>query len=181
MNKEYKKYRNEVLKCIETKEIRDRMEYLLNWYSRKATQCKRRYYIFAAIGIIGPALVTVISNCTYLSDFCLVPVISTCSSIGTAILALTRWQEGWIRYRRTVEHIKTFDAARTSGIRSGTQRGERYHGIVCTPYKKQVDILLMFPVGCFCLNIYTVDAVKHIEIVYIYRTCISFHSREYIG
>ena len=26
--------------------------------------------------------------------------------------------------------------------------------------KKQVDILLMFPVGCFCLNIYTVDAVK---------------------
>ena len=108
MNKEYKKYRNEVLKCIETKEIRDRMEYLLNWYSRKATQCKRRYYIFAAIGIIGPALVTVISNCTYLSDFCLVPVISTCSSIGTAILALTRWQEGWIRYRRTVEHIKSY-------------------------------------------------------------------------
>ena len=94
MNKEYKKYRNEVLKCIETKEIRDRMEYLLNWYSRKATQCKRRYYIFAAIGIIGPALVTVISNCTYLSDFCLVPVISTCSSIG--------------RYRRTVEHIKSY-------------------------------------------------------------------------
>ena len=42
-------------------------------------------------------------------------------------------------------------------------------------YKEQVDIFLMFPVRCFCLDIYTIDTVKHIEVVYIYRTSISFH------
>ena len=107
MNKEYKKYRDEVLKSIDNKDIKNRIEYLLNWYSRKATRCKYKYYIFAAVGIIGPALVTLISNCTYLKNTCAVPVISTFSSICAGILVLTRWQESWIRYRRTVELIKS--------------------------------------------------------------------------
>lgn len=107
MSKAYKKYSAEVLRSIENKEIRDRIEYLLDWYSKKATRCKIKYYIFASIGIIGPALVTLISNCNIFQESCLVPIISTVTSICAGILVLTRWQEGWIRYRSTVENIKS--------------------------------------------------------------------------
>lgn len=63
--------------------------------------------MFASLGIIGPALVTLISSCSTLIDSCFVPIISITSSIGTAILVLTRWQDGWLRYRKTVERIKS--------------------------------------------------------------------------
>ncbi len=107
MNKEYKKYSIEILKSIENKEIRDRIEYLLYWYNKRATRCKIKYYIFSSIGIIGPAFITLISGCKILNESILVPIISTLSSICAGILILTRWQEGWIRYRKTVEHVKS--------------------------------------------------------------------------
>ena len=40
MNREYKKYFTEVLRSIENKEIRDRIEYLLYWYNKRATRKK---------------------------------------------------------------------------------------------------------------------------------------------
>ena len=107
MNREYKKYFTEVLRSIENKEIRDRIEYLLCWYNKRATRSKIKYYIFASVGIIGPALITLISSCKFFEESCLIPIISTISSICAGILVLTRWQEGWVRYRNTVEHIKS--------------------------------------------------------------------------
>ena len=107
MNREYKKYFTEVLRSIENKEIRDRIEYLLCWYNKRATRSKIKYYICASVGIIGPALITLISSCRILEESCLIPIISTVSTIFAGILVMTRWQEGWVRYRNTVEHIKS--------------------------------------------------------------------------
>lgn len=107
MNREYKKYFTEVLRSIENKEIRDRIEYLLCWYNKRATRSKIKYYICASVGIIGPALITLISSCKILEKSCLIPIISTVSTICAGILVMTRWQEGWVRYRNTVEHIKS--------------------------------------------------------------------------
>lgn len=107
MNREYKKYFTEVLRSIENKEIRDRIEYLLCWYNKRATRSKIKYYICASVGIIGPALITLTSSCRILEESCLIPIISTVSTIFAGILVMTRWQEGWVRYRNTVEHIKS--------------------------------------------------------------------------
>lgn len=107
MNKAYKKYSKRTLRSIENEEIRSRIEYLLDWYNKKATRCKIKYYIFASIGIVGPALITLISSYKCFQESCIVPVISTISAICAGILVLTRWQEGWIRYRSTVELIKS--------------------------------------------------------------------------
>ena len=49
-----------------------------------------------------------------------------------------------------------------------------------TSYKKQIDILFVFPVWSFCLNVNTVDAVEHVEVVHINRTGIGLHGGEYI-
>lgn len=106
MNKDFEKYRDDVLNSIDNDIIQNRIEYLLNWYSKRAKQCKRRYYIFASVGIIAPALITLISSCKSYDGSCLIPIISTISTICAAFLVLTRWQEGWIRYRETLEHIQ---------------------------------------------------------------------------
>lgn len=107
MNDNFEKYRDEILKSIENKDIKNRIEYLLNWYSKRAKQCKRRYYVFASVGIIGPTLVTLISSYKCVDLSCLIPIISAISSICAGILVLTRWQEGWIRYRETLECIQS--------------------------------------------------------------------------
>lgn len=103
-------------KEIENKIIKERIGYLLKWYSKKSTRCKLLYYFCASISIIIPALITLITSCTtmestefiYFLDYkCVISLLSTIATIVAGILALTRWQEGWIRYRTTIEIIKS--------------------------------------------------------------------------
>lgn len=108
MCKDEREYCDEVLKYISNGEIRNRIKYLLNWYTKKANRCKYKYYIFSFIGIIGPALITLISSYESTNYKWMIPVISTISSICAGILVLTQYREGWLRYRKSVEQIKSY-------------------------------------------------------------------------
>lgn len=87
--------------------IKDRVVYLLKWYSKKATWDKRLYFFCACVSVIAPASITLINSCFKQYSNCLIPFISTFATIVAGILALTRWQEGWLRYRKTAEQIKS--------------------------------------------------------------------------
>ena len=105
--KKEKEYIESIKKKIANEIIRDRIVYLLEWYSKKATWDKRLYLFCASISVIAPATITLINSCFKQYANCLIPIISTFASIVAGILALTRWQEGWIRYRSTTEKIKS--------------------------------------------------------------------------
>ena len=58
------------------------------------------------------------------------------------------------------------------------ERRYRHHGVVGSSYEEEVKILLVGPVGSFCLDVHSVYAVEHIEVVDIYRSGESFHCGE---
>ena len=78
------------------------------------------------------------------------------------------------------KHVETFDTTRSCGIGSITQRGQRNHCAVGGLYKEQVNVLLMLTIRSFRLDIHLIYTVEHIEVVYIYGTCIGFHRGEHI-
>lgn len=112
MRKQEKEYIENINGSIEEEVLRKRIEYLLTWYSHKATRNKYLYFTFVAISIIAPALITLINSCVKdsflgMDKTCLISFISTIATIFAGILAITRWQEGWLRYRKTAELIKS--------------------------------------------------------------------------
>ena len=82
---------------------------------------------------------------------------------------------------RCVEHIESFDASGACGVGGIAERCQRYHCIVFSPDEEKVQIFFEFPVRGFCLNVYPIDTVEHVEVVDVYRTGIRFHCGEYIG
>lgn len=107
-----KKYIEKIEQSIDNKIVQERIKYLLIWYSHKATINKYLYFAFVAISIIAPALITLINSCVKdsflgMNKTCLISLISTIATIFAGILAITRWQEGWLRYRKTAELIKS--------------------------------------------------------------------------
>lgn len=115
---EERKYIEALDSAIVNKNIKLRVIYLLNWYSRRATNCKRCYYTCVFISIIAPAFIALINGCfTELSEGTLIifglnkieiiSIISTIATISAGILAVTRWQDGWFRYRYANELIKS--------------------------------------------------------------------------
>ena len=79
-----------------------------------------------------------------------------------------------------VKHVEAFNATWTCGVSSCTERGKRNHCVIVSAYKEEVDVVFVLAVVGFCLNVYAVDAVEHIEVVYIHRSGIGFHGREHI-
>ena len=78
------------------------------------------------------------------------------------------------------KHIETLNTSRSCCIRGITQRSQRYHSSVRSFHKEQVDIVFMFPIRSFRLNIYLIYTVEHIKVIHIHRTCIRFHRRKHI-
>ena len=78
------------------------------------------------------------------------------------------------------KHIEAFDAARSGGVGSVSQSGQRNHRPVLRLHEEEVDVVLVLPIRGFRLDIHFVDAVEHVEIVHIHRTRISLHGREHI-
>ena len=76
------------------------------------------------------------------------------------------------------EHIETLDCSRARCILRCTQSCQRNHLTAACPNKEKSQTLFIRTIRCLCLNVNTVNTIKHIEIVHIHRSQISFHSRE---
>lgn len=109
-NRRYFKF---VEEKIENEIIRERILYLLKWYSRRATLWKIFYFISVIIGIVAPTIMTFINGIDLPDETILelidkrtfLSLLSTISIIVAGILAITRWHDGWLRYRRAAEML----------------------------------------------------------------------------
>lgn len=83
---------------------------LLNYYMKSATLCRKYYYLSAALTIVLPTLVTVVSS---MSSVWTMPFINIFTSVVAGLSAvisgfnsLFKWQENWLRYRMGVDLLK---------------------------------------------------------------------------
>ena len=106
MARDEKNYIKKIGDMFENDMIKVRVIYLLNWYSKKASKYRIKYFICAFLSVVIPACITLISNILK-NTYYVIPVLSTIGTITAGILAISRWQEGWLRYRKTVESIKS--------------------------------------------------------------------------
>lgn len=98
-NRRYFKF---VEEKIENEIVRERILYLLKWYSRRATLWKIFYFISVIIGIVAPTIKTFINGIDLPDDTILriidkrtfLSLLSTISIIVAGILAITRWHDG---------------------------------------------------------------------------------------
>ena len=92
--------------------VNERLDYLFNWYSRKASRNKFWYNLTRFITYLIPCLITLIS--VYTGAFAckgemIIPIIASLSALLVIIQHIVdhyRFYESWIRYRTTVEKLK---------------------------------------------------------------------------
>ena len=96
---------------IENKSVQERVKYLLAWYSQKAEGNKLKYNILRTWSYSLPCIITLVNVFAFLLTKEWIAIIS-----GTVSVLLTfinhrmdhhRYYENWIRYRNTVEKLKT--------------------------------------------------------------------------
>lgn len=112
-----RRYILEVLGQIENEHIRTRAYDLLLWYIRSANRCRLCYYLFRTITIVLPALIMVITSSGSglaiwadelwgsAANF-LVAALSGLTGLASGLLALTRCEDNYLRYRRAADQIK---------------------------------------------------------------------------
>lgn len=86
--------------------LNDRYNDQVNWYSRKASNCKIIYQIFQWIVIVLSASLPVLISTLPEKTKWITIVISILLAISTAALKVFKWQETWINYRTISETLK---------------------------------------------------------------------------
>lgn len=112
-----RRYIREVLDQIGNPGVRTRVYDLLLWYIRQAHRCRLLYYFFKAVTIVLPALVMIVTSSSNglaiwadeiwgTAANLLVAALSGLTGVASGLLALTRCDENWLRYRRSADKIK---------------------------------------------------------------------------
>lgn len=88
--------------------INQRVEPEIKWYSKKSSQCQRRYKLFQIIEIILAALIPLLSSYTdqYTIMAFVVGLFGASIAIIESITKLYKYHENWIQYRTTCELLK---------------------------------------------------------------------------
>ncbi|EEY34536.1 DUF4231 domain-containing protein [Pseudoleptotrichia goodfellowii] len=87
--------------------LKERVEDQINWYDKKSSENKKRYYKFKLFEIIAGMLVSILS--IFLKGGYLKYIISILSFLITGINSISfflKCQENWIKYRETSEILK---------------------------------------------------------------------------
>lgn len=92
--------------------ILERAKTCERWYLKKACYCRWNYYFFSMMGIVCPALITVVESLdtalNIRSHAASAAVISLSAIVGicTSVLALFKMRDQWLSYRAAAEYIK---------------------------------------------------------------------------
>lgn len=97
--------------------IRLRLKNLLFWFVQEAYHAKIKYYSFTITTVIfSTAVMIITSSSTGLAIWAseawgtaanlLVAILAGCTNIVNSMLALTKWRENWVRYRRSADQIE---------------------------------------------------------------------------
>ena len=96
---------------IDNESVKKRMKYLLAWYSQKAEENKRKYNLLRTWSYSLPCIITLVNVFAFLLSKEWIAVISGTISVLLAFINHRmdhhRYYENWIRYRNTVEKLKT--------------------------------------------------------------------------
>ena len=96
---------------IDNESVQKRMKYLLAWYSQKAEENKRKYNLLRTWSYSLPCIITLVNVFAFLLSKEWISVISGSISVLLAFINHRmdhhRYYENWIRYRNTVEKLKT--------------------------------------------------------------------------
>ena len=96
---------------IDNESVQKRMKYLFAWYSQKAEDNKRKYNLLRTMSYTLPCIITLANVFAFLLSKEWIAVISGTISVLLAFINHRmdhhRYYENWIRYRNTVEKLKT--------------------------------------------------------------------------
>lgn len=114
--------------------IKNRVENQINWYSKKATENKKRYHFSQIVIIIAAALIPIIN----VIDLATMEIRLFSSILGTIVIAITgiiqlkKYHENWIMYRSTEEALKKekYTYENDAGAYSGLNDDERHRLLV---------------------------------------------------
>ena len=95
---------------IEKEVIRERLNYLFAWYTRKAEHNKRLYNAYRTASYVLPCVITIANVLVFLHIETIISIISVVVSVLLAFINHRtdhyRYYENWIRYRNTAEQLK---------------------------------------------------------------------------
>lgn len=107
-------------KNISNQLIRNRLCNLLCYYMKTASMCRSFYHISAALTILLPTLVTVVSSFSGMWSMSFIniftAIVAGISAVISGFTTLFKWQEGWIRYRMASELLKRESVYYIGGI-----------------------------------------------------------------
>lgn len=113
--------------------VRNRLCNLLCYYMKTASMCRSFYHISAALTILLPTIVTVVSSFSGMWSMGFINVftaiVAGVSAVISGFTTLFKWQEGWIRYRMASELLKRESVYYIGGIgiyEDPTQRDSRF-------------------------------------------------------
>lgn len=95
---------------IENEVIRERLNYLFAWYTRKSEHNKHLYNFYRTASYLLPCVITLANVGAFLLGQTAVTLISAGISVVLALINHRtdhyRYYENWIRYRNTAEQLK---------------------------------------------------------------------------
>lgn len=107
----------QAIEMVANEGIRLRLKNLLFWFVQGAHRAKIKYYLFTIVTVIlSTAVMIITSASTGLAIWAseswgtaanlLVALLAGCTNIVSSMLALAKWRENWIRYRRCADRIE---------------------------------------------------------------------------
>ena len=114
MNRKMKEFEKEFLisACdrITNEVVKERLNYLFKWYTRKAEENKWRYNLYRTVSYALPCMITLVSIYSFLFKVNWVSIISATISVVLTFVSHRadhyRYYENWVRYRNTAEQLK---------------------------------------------------------------------------
>ena len=88
--------------------LKERLDYQLNWYSKKSLYNQKCFKSFRLIEIVSAALIPFLSGMgdKILYSQWLIGGLGVFIAVAAAITALFKYHENWIEYRTTAEQLK---------------------------------------------------------------------------